>query len=181
MQKQIKVKGRIIEYKLRLHARAKSLRLSVYADGQIVVTRPRYISSRLAERMIREKQSWLIDKIDTMSKEKNMPLGSYETDKREAGKLIILRLKYFSELYQLKYQKISVRNQRTRWGSCSRQGNLNFNYRLLHLPSNLRDYIIVHELCHLQEFNHSKKFWELVARAIPDYIKIKKELRGMRM
>ncbi len=87
------------------------------------------------------------------------------------------RLALFNKDYGFTYRRITIRNQRTRWGSASRSGNLNFNYRMTFLPPHLSDYVIVHELCHLGEFNHSKKFWDLVARTIPDHRALRKELR----
>jgi hypothetical protein len=79
--------------------------------------------------------------------------------------------------YNFTYNHISIKNQKTRWGSCSKKGNLNFNYKIVTLPEHLAEYIIVHELCHLGEFNHSQKFWDLVARTVPDYKKKRNELR----
>ena len=86
------------------------------------------------------------------------------------------RLEYFNTFYNLKYNKIVIRNQKTRWGSCSKRGNLNFNYKIALLPEKMADYIIVHELCHLAEFNHSKNFWNLVAMQIPDYKETRDDL-----
>jgi predicted metal-dependent hydrolase len=88
------------------------------------------------------------------------------------------RIGHFNQIYGFVVKRISVRDQRSRWGSCSKKGNLNFNYRIVLLPPKVADYIIVHELCHLGEFNHSKRFWGLVAKAVPDYKQLKKELRG---
>jgi predicted metal-dependent hydrolase len=88
------------------------------------------------------------------------------------------RLKYFNEFYGFRYQRVTIRDQKTRWGSCSQKGNLNFNYRIALLPPHLTDYIIVHELSHLAQMNHSKKFWELVAKTIPDYAARKNQLRS---
>ncbi|NCA94384.1 MAG: M48 family peptidase, partial [Sphingobacteriia bacterium] len=75
------------------------------------------------------------------------------------------------------FKKISIRSQRTRWGSCSQAGNLNFNYKLIYLPDKIIDYVIVHELCHLDEFNHSRRFWFLVSEIIPDYRILRRELK----
>jgi len=99
-------------------------------------------------------------------------------NKELARALVFERIKYFNQNYRFKIRRISIRNQRSRWGSCSKKGNLNFNYRIVLLPPVVSDYIIVHELCHLGEFNHSKRFWGLVAKTIPDYQQIRKELRG---
>lgn len=89
------------------------------------------------------------------------------------------RLLVLNELYGFAYNRVAIRNQRTRWGSCSKRGNLNFNYRIASLPLHLADYVIVHELCHLMEFNHSQKFWDMVSRAIPDHRERRRELRGI--
>jgi hypothetical protein len=101
----------------------------------------------------------------------------YLSRKEEARSLVLARLEHFNRFYNLIYKRVSVRQQRTRWGSCSRKGNLNFNYRLLDLPAEIADYIIVHELCHLKEFNHSRNFWNLVAESLPDYAVRRARLR----
>jgi len=96
-------------------------------------------------------------------------------------KLVHERLTYWNQFYDFKYNRVAIRAQRTRWGSCSSKGNLNFNYKLALLSPELLDYVIVHELCHLGEFNHSDKFWELVSKALPNYREYKDELRRVRM
>jgi predicted metal-dependent hydrolase len=100
----------------------------------------------------------------------------YKKHKAEALALVMGRIEYFNAHYNFKYKKISIKQQRTRWGSCSRQGNLNFNYKLLFLPEQLRDYVIVHELCHLNQFNHSPAFWQLVAQTFPRAKALRKQL-----
>ncbi len=106
--------------------------------------------------------------------------ANYKRDKEKARELIKERLLYFNNFYNLTYGRVSIKNVKSRWGSCSRRGNLNFNYKLLYLPSRLVDYVVVHELCHLQEFNHSKSFWDLVARTFPDYKNLRQQLREIR-
>ena len=105
----------------------------------------------------------------------------YRKHKEEARALINARVEYFSAVHGFKYNRISIRNQKTRWGSCSTKGNLNFNYKILFLAPEMRDYIIVHELCHLKEFNHSRNFWKLVEEICPDYFEIRKGLRKKRL
>ncbi len=105
----------------------------------------------------------------------------YLKNKEIARGLINSRLQYFSRLYNIAYGRVSIRNQKSRWGSCSRQGNLNFNYRLLYLSDSLRDYVIVHELCHIREFNHGKNFWSLVSQSIPDYKELRREIKKIRL
>ena len=89
------------------------------------------------------------------------------------------RLAYFNAHYRLRIGKVFIKNHKSRWGSCSERGNLNFNYKLLYLPPLIADYIIVHELCHLAEFNHSRRFWALVERTIPEHRALKRELRRL--
>ena len=100
--------------------------------------------------------------------------------KEEARALVMEKLMVFGKIYNLFPNRIAIRNTKSRWGSCSKRGNLNFNYRIVFLPPALADYLVVHELCHLGEFNHSPKFWNLVAVAVPDYKKLRKELRNVR-
>jgi predicted metal-dependent hydrolase len=97
--------------------------------------------------------------------------------KEYARDLVMKRLEKFNQIYGFKYNAVAIRNQKTRWGSCSSKGNLNFNYKIVLLPPRHADYIIVHELCHLKEFNHSKRFWNLVSKTFPDYEKIIEQLR----
>ncbi len=95
--------------------------------------------------------------------------ASFLTHKPQALYLAKARLEHFNQFYNFKYNKITIRNTTSRWGSCSKRGNLNFNYRIASLSPELSDYIIVHELCHIGQFNHSKDFWDLVERTIPNW------------
>ncbi|OGZ07091.1 MAG: hypothetical protein A3C93_01650 [Candidatus Lloydbacteria bacterium RIFCSPHIGHO2_02_FULL_54_17] len=104
-------------------------------------------------------------------------LGAYKKHKETAREFVHGKLKEQNAHYALSFNKVAIRNQRTRWGSCSKKGNLNFHYRIIELPDSLADYVIVHELCHLAEFNHSKKFWALVAQTVPDWRARRKALR----
>lgn len=97
--------------------------------------------------------------------------------REQARRFVENRVKYFNSFYGFRINRIAIKNQTTRWGSCSSRGNLNFNYKIIYLRSQLADYLIVHELCHLGELNHSKRFWALVFKTIPDYVRINKELR----
>ena len=101
----------------------------------------------------------------------------YLKHKEAARALVLERLEHFNQYYGYSWNRVAIRNQRRCWGSCTELGNLNFNYRLLFLPPELRDYIIVHELCHLKELNHSPRFWALVAEQLPEYNVYRKALR----
>ena len=110
-------------------------------------------------------------------KNKKGSKSEYLKYKNQALDLVKNKLEHFNQFYNFKYNKVTVRNQSTRWGSCSKSGNINFNYKLALLSESLVDYVVVHELCHLGEFNHSKNFWDLVARTVPDYKERRQELR----
>jgi predicted metal-dependent hydrolase len=103
--------------------------------------------------------------------------------KQNAEALVLSRLAHFQSVYRdqfgytLIYKKVSIKNQSSRWGSCSQKGNLNFNFRIALLPPELADYVIVHELCHLGEFNHSKKFWDLVVLTVPNWQTLRARLK----
>lgn len=101
----------------------------------------------------------------------------YQTHKEAARELIVARLEYYNQHYQFTYNRVAIRNQRRRWGSCSSLGNLNFSYKLLFLPPHLLDYIVVHELCHLKAMHHGASFWQLVAEQVPEYKSHIRELK----
>lgn len=113
---------------------------------------------------------------------KNVPRArsrQYAFLKETARKLVEDKVDMFNAHYCFSVGRISIRDQKTRWGSCSREGNLNFNYRLALLPDHLVDYVVVHELCHLAEFNHSPAFWARVAETLPEYKKYRSELKNI--
>jgi predicted metal-dependent hydrolase len=99
--------------------------------------------------------------------------------RREARRRLPARLIQFAEHVGLRPNRVSIRAQRTRWGSCSSQGTICLNWRLLLLPSELSDYILVHELCHLRHLDHSRRFWRLVGSIIPDYAARERRLDAM--
>jgi predicted metal-dependent hydrolase len=103
----------------------------------------------------------------------------YVENKEAARELVLDRLSYFNQHYNLQWNRVAIRNQRRCWGSCSSLKNLNFNYKILLLPPHLSDYIIVHEMCHLKELNHGAGFWSLVAEVVPNYKKCVAELKAI--
>jgi predicted metal-dependent hydrolase len=113
-------------------------------------------------------------------KKRATKLTAAEKKQREdARTLVEARLTHFNEIYAFSYKRVAIRNQKTRWGSCSSHKNLNFHYKILFLSPELADYLIVHELCHLQEMNHGAAFWSLVSKTIPDYSARRHALRHL--
>ena len=183
LKKRIEIRERKVEYTLRVSKRAKRMRLAIYCDGNFVVTVPQGIDLNMVERFIVGKSRWIINKLDYFKSFRNKIFtktnkADFLKYRQQAQLFSESRIQFFNKLYQFKFNKINIKNQKTRWGSCSKKGNLNFNYKIALLPQHIADYMIVHELCHLVEFNHSRKFWNFVQKLVPDYLEIRKELKG---
>lgn len=175
------MQNKAVEYALRKTRRSKVVRLVVDRDGSVVVCAPLFVSTNTIENFIRAKAHWLLSKISLAASLPPRPSmqarrSAYLQHKAEAERIILQTIETVNQHYQFTYRRVSVRNQRSRWGSCSKQGNLSFNYKLLFLPEHLRTYVVVHELCHLKEFNHSPRFWSLVAQTISQPRRTKREL-----
>ncbi len=180
MQQVIVLNDTRVEYTVR-NRKTRSVRLAVARGGVVTVTAPRLFPLWLIEKFIIRKSAWLLSKIDHFKQYK--PALSRENQRAEflahkerARALVESRVEKWNEFYQFTFNKITIKKQRARWGSCSEKGNLNFNYKIVFLPDYLVDYIVVHELCHLGEMNHSKDFWALVARTLPEYRRLRTEL-----
>jgi predicted metal-dependent hydrolase len=171
-----------IEYTLKVSKRTRSMRLTIYPGGEFVVAVPQGMPESLIRQFLIRKSRWIIEKLayfKTFSRvglQKNSR-QEYAKYKHAALALAKERIALFNKAYGYAFRGITIRNQKTRWGSCSRKGNLNFNYRIALLPPHLADYILLHELCHLGEFNHSRAFWNLMTRVIPDYRERRRELK----
>ena len=186
-QKQIKLNNQIINYTLKTSTKAKRLRLTITPHKGLIATRPERMSQNIVENFILKKANWVIRKLDQLNGDKiktNLFQGaskSYKVNKQIAEKFIQERVLALNKNYGFTFQRVCVKNQKTRWGSCSKKGNLNFNYKILFLPQELSDYILIHELCHLKELNHSKSFWKLVAQSTPNYSAKRKLLKKLTM
>lgn len=157
----------------------KYVRVSI-KKGKVYVSSPHLVSQKRIELFLQEKADWITEKLEASIKNaRSIKFGSYSTHAKRAKKLIKERVEHYNEFYKFSYNRISIKQHESRWGSCSRKRNLNFNYRLFFLPLELVDYVVVHELSHLQEFNHSKDFWKLVALQIPDYKQRRMQLKHL--
>lgn len=130
-----------------------------------------------------EKADWIFEKLkkidwELLAGQKNNQRNDYKKLKKSARLLVADKLEFFNQHYNLTYNRISIKNQRSCWGSASQKKNLNFNYKIVQLPEELQNYLIVHELCHLKEMNHSRNFWNLVAETVPNFKEIRKKLRN---
>lgn len=172
-----------IEYTLKRSRRARALSVSVRHTGDVVVTLPWFMPAALADRFVSKKAEWILDAQERMHKRfaNKVALKQSRTEykklKEVARKFIEERLDHFNREYCFSWSKIRITMSRSRWGSCSAKGSLSFSYSLIKVPPHLLDYVVVHELCHLKEMNHGPRFWTLVAKAMPDYLARRKELK----
>lgn len=174
MQDHIKIANQSIAYHIHKNRRSRGLRLSYDPTKGIVVTIPTYFPYRAGVYFLKRNTAWIEKRITYFAKHPPQkplkgPRSEYLKYKNQTRKLVTSRLQYFNKFYKFNYRRISIRNSNTRWGSASNNKNLNFHYKLGLIDSKLADYVIVHELAHLGQMNHSPKFWALVARTIPDY------------
>ncbi len=183
MNRTIELDKKIISYSVRYNKRSRSLRIVIHPELGLIVSVPNAWHERFIVGFLTQKSAWILkhlEKAKEINKGKLVIRYSreeYEKNKSNVLLLVTERVEFFNSLYQFSYRKISIRNQTSLWGSCTRSGNLQFNYKLIHLPKNALDYVVVHELCHLQEHNHGVRFWKLVEKVIPDYKVIRKSLR----
>ena len=171
------MKMKIGEYNVEVRrSKRKSAAIKITADMQIVVFVPLYVSDNEIERMVISKSKWIDEHMlkvqSTIVERSKLEKITFEQIKEladQAVEYIPKRVKYYAEKENFVYNKITIKNLVSRWGSCSTKGNLNFNCLLMLTPDYVIDYIVVHELCHLREMNHSEKFWAEVEKIMPDY------------
>ncbi len=158
-----------------VYSSRRTLALQI-AQGKLIVRAPRGTPRYEIERLLAEKRSW-IEKHLALSRQRaaeasaapKMTWEELEELAKKACAVIPERVRYYAPLIGVRPRKITVRNQRTRWGSCSAQGNLNFNVMLMLTPPRVLDSVVVHELCHLKEMNHSDRFYAEIGKVFPDY------------
>ncbi len=159
----------------------KTLAVQIRADGTVIARAPLRMPKDRILCFLSEKASWIRMQQGRMQERENMRQqarihldAAQEKELRERAKSVLAqRTAYFARQIGVTYGRITVRDQKTRWGSCSQTGNLNFNFRLILAPSEVLDYVVVHELCHRRQMNHSTQFWQEVAQVLPDYRKRK--------
>lgn len=172
-----------IPYSIKMSRRARRMRIAVFCDSTVVITVPLGLDLSRAESFIKEKWAWIIKTLDGFKPYKHRTITKsnrrdYLKHHQQALLLARDKVQEWNQRYGFTYNRVNIKNQKTRWGSCSKKGNLNFNYKIAHLPNHLADYLVVHELCHLKEFNHSKNFWQLVVKTMPDYKPLRLQLRN---
>lgn len=149
----------------------KTVAIQIRGD-QVLVRCPNHMSDAQVERFVKSKSHWIETHLGRTPSTPHLPpftAGQIHELADQAMKVIPERVAFFAPLVGADYGQITIRNQRSRWGSCSSKGNLNFNCLLMLAPPEVLDYVVVHELCHRKEMNHSERFWAEVERVLPHY------------
>ena len=158
----------------------RTISIQITPAGEVLVRCPRRMGEDAVRAFVDSKSHW-IEKHLTMKRETaklpSLTPGELSALTARAREIIPERVVYFAPLVGVSYSKITIRKQRSRWGSCSGKGNLNFNCLLMLTPPEVVDYVVVHELCHRKEMNHSAAFWKEVERVLPNYRERKVWLR----
>ncbi len=166
-------------------SRRRRLELQVTAEGRVIARAPSWMPDREIAGFVKRKQDWVEDALhkvrqnppEKRSQPWELTQEEFNALAEQAGEVIPERVAYFAPIVGVTYGRITLRNQKTRWGSCSAKGNLNFNVLLMKQPREALDYVVVHELCHRLEMNHSPRFWAEVERVLPDWKRRKAMLK----
>ncbi len=163
--------------------------ICVEEDGRVTIRVPLRMTEREIDRILSDKQGWIVKhyeerqrKLRERSNTQNpLSLAQQEALKKRymqaAKEYFPKRVAYYQQFTGGRYERISIREQKTRWGSCSSRGTLSFNWKLMLAPPGILDYVVVHELCHLRHMNHSRDFWAAVESVLPDYKERRKWLK----
>lgn len=158
--------------------------IEIKRNKEIIVRIPYRVSERAAKKFVEEKREWIektLEKIDSARENREEKPKFSDTElkiiKKKAKREIPILVDEYAPKIGVTYNRISIRAQKTLWGSCTADGNLNFNCLLVLLPERVMRYVVVHELCHRKEMNHSKRFWSEVSKILPDYKLLRKELK----
>lgn len=178
----------IPDYRI-IKTRRKTIGLEISPDLQITVRAPYHLSDVRIREFVESKQTWILKHLAIMQDRQAhdpIPAGVISDKElrhmtKEARIIIPERVKYFAKIIGVTYGQITIRHQKTRWGSCSSSGNLNFNCMLMATSPELIDYVVVHELCHRKQLNHSPLFWKEVEEILPDYRNLRSRLREYRL
>ncbi|MBQ8527394.1 MAG: M48 family metallopeptidase [Lachnospiraceae bacterium] len=176
-----------------VRSKRKSYGIVIDEDGQVKVRIPLRGSMSVARKLVLDKQGWILEKIALQKCRKQLrekqeaESGSRYTPQQREGlerryrqaakEYFPKRAEYYAKILGVTYERIRIGEQKTRWGSCSGKGTLSFNWKLMLAPPKVLDYVVVHELCHLKEMNHSPRFWKLVEEIMPDYKEYRKWLK----
>ena len=164
--------------------RAKHLSITIKHDLSIRVAVPKGVTLTTAKKFFQSKIDWVnkhLKELKKRQKQEKQLDDLPSINKRKAKRHLIERLDYLAEKYGFIYRRVFIKNQKTRWGSCSSKDNISLNMNLVRLPQELQDYVILHELVHTKHKNHSKKFWTAMDKLVGDSKLLRKQMRKYRL
>ena len=160
-----------------IRSNRRTISLQIKPDGAVLVRCPLRLPEREVVAFVESKRAWLEKHLCRREWVERLTKDEVAALAIRAKEDITARVERLAPLVGVSWERITIRSQRTRWGSCSGKGNLNFNCLLMLAPEQVRDYVVVHELCHRKEMNHSARFWALVERILPNYTLSRKWLK----
>jgi predicted metal-dependent hydrolase len=159
-----------------IKSKRKTISIQVVSSEELVVRAPKRVSKKTIDETIAKHELWIEKQQEKKRREEIIarnitPLSDIEVDELadKAVQVFVAKVEHYAPIVGVTYGRITIRNQKTRWGSCSAKGNLNFNVALMRAPIEVLDYIVVPELCHRRHLDHSREFWDDVEKVIPDY------------
>lgn len=159
----------------------KTLAITITQEGNLLIKAPLRMSFREIERFLKQKQYWIYKQAKHVLEDASHNIYRSEEEikvlREQARRVLTEKTDYYKTLLGVDYQRIRIGNQKTRWGSCSTRGTISYNWHLVLMPERIMDYVVVHELCHLLEMNHSERFWRKVGEILPDYESSRRWLR----
>ena len=167
-----------------IFSKRKTLEIQITKEGHVIVRATKHMSYTKIRAFLKEKEDWIASHIKK-AEDYNRSLGLVEklsqdeitVLKQNAKTVLQEKVEYFAKKAGVTYGTVTIRKQKTIWGSCSSCGNLSFNCLLMLAPDKVQDYVVIHELCHRKQMNHSDKFWKEVSRLMPDYKNYRKWLK----
>ncbi|MBQ6353891.1 MAG: M48 family metallopeptidase [Lachnospiraceae bacterium] len=171
----------MFDYQL-IRSKRKTIAIQVTRDGKVVVRAPLFSTDRQIAKFIEEHEDWVTEKLgeaenDDRISSLDFTPAEIRVYKKRAQGIISRRVAHYAGIMDVDYNRITIRDQKSRWGSCSEGKNLNFSWRLILMPIEVMDYVVVHELAHLKQMNHSQAFWEEVEKILPNYKEQRKWLK----
>lgn len=156
-----------------VRGKRKTLAISITPEAGLLVQAPLSMKEAEIERFLRQRRYWIYKQTKRALAEKKCRVERTPEEigllKEKARKRLLEKTEYYKTVIGVDYKKLRIGSQKTRWGSFSSSGTISYNWKLILMPEEIMDYVVVHELCHILEMNHSRAFWEQVGRVLPDY------------
>lgn len=179
---EIEYAGQVYFFRI-LRSDRKTIALQI-REGEILVRAPRRASTGMIREFVDSHGAWIAKTMERQSRQtvpKMLDEAERKRLRQRAGEMIRERVEYYAPEMGVTYNRIFIKEQKTRWGSCSSSGNLNFNWKLILIGEELLDYVVVHELAHRKQMNHSPQFWQEVEKILPDYKERRRRLKEFRL